>query len=154
MIYANMRCRLSEHIRYHRSTGQKQLTSAFCDHKTHDCDRHADFYRLLSSNHDYLPDTQVFEALARPSSRRDSTRDLEFEKKENVRSTMKVLRAEVARIVKPIVKSSLRWTGGNSLSYLTNLTVGEEDYPWAREAKREESVTDGEDYDDDTDMEG
>ncbi|KXS98244.1 hypothetical protein AC578_6277 [Pseudocercospora eumusae] len=145
---------IAEHLRFHSSETNQLQTSAFCNHEEQDCLQPADFYRLIGNTEDYLPEAHVFAAVTRRISdgRRDSARDLDPDKKESVRATLKTIKGRAAEIVKPIITSTLRWTGRDSLAYLTSLVVDEEDYPWKAEVKREDSVTSEESEDDDTDM--
>ncbi|KXT16104.1 hypothetical protein AC579_5069 [Pseudocercospora musae] len=146
---------IAEHLRFHNSGTNQTQTSAFCNHEEHDCLQPAEFYRLIGSTDDYLPEAHVFAAVTRRDSdgRRDSARDLEPEKKEAVRAILKIIKGRAAGIVKPIITSALRWTGRETLAYLTSLVVDEDDYPWKAEVKREDSVTSEESEDDDTEKE-
>ncbi|EME81562.1 uncharacterized protein MYCFIDRAFT_78976, partial [Pseudocercospora fijiensis CIRAD86] len=146
---------IAEHLRFHESNAVQVQTNAFCNHEEQDCLQIAEFYRLLGGADDYLPEGQVFAAVTRRSSegRRDSVRELDPDKKEEVRAILKTIKARAAEIVKPMVTSTLRWTDRDSLPYLTSLVVDEEDFPWKAEVKREESVTSEDSEEEDTDME-
>lgn len=82
----------------------------------------AGLYRSLSKGGDsYLPAEKVIEQLQKLYPRED----------QQIRQNLSDLKKEAAKIVEPLLKSTLQFAGRDQLDYLTCVSDGE--LPWSQE---------------------
>lgn len=116
---------MAEHITNLRSYGDPDidpLASRLCDH-TQGCTTMAGFYRLISKGGEaYLPSGKAIEQW--------SSTDFPLKNGDTVKRILRILKDEAAKLVAPLVRSTLQLPDQSVLEYLTPVVVETKDVPW------------------------
>ena len=133
---------ISEHLAciYHGGEQDFKLpASTLCDHKVRDCLTVAGVYQFIYKGGDaYLPAQNVL-------SKWNKAGFPNYDEAE-VRENLNLLKARAAKVVEPLVASTLQYVDKDKPEYLTCIEVNAEDVPWAK--------IDQEDDDEMDDMDG